>query len=517
MADNPAAAGPIGKVTNMSVQRASAPKPSAAKPLRTGAEYLRSLKDGRRVYLNGELVKDVTEHPALREAARAIAGLYDIAAAPENRELMTFTSPKTGGPVLRCFQIPKSHADLKARRLFSEKWAEATFGLMGRSPDHVSSFFTGYAAKPGVFAAAGKHYAENVVRLYEEARDNHLYISYAIIPPQIDRSKPAHRQSDPTLYAGVVRERDDGIVISGAQQLATGGIYSDWLHLSVIQPLQPGDENYANGLVVPINAPGLKLYPRRPFARPDMNAFDYPLSNRFDESDSYVIFDNVFVPWENVYCYRNIDVCRDQWRLTPAHAYGNLQAQVRYYTKLRFMIGLAKRMNEMTGHDTNPPVQMAMGELAALVSIVESMAIAQEAVATIDEEGVVWPSRTTLYAVMALQSEFNGRMLEIIRELAGSAFITLPSSAADFDNPDMARDIERYMRSASSDARGRVALMRLIWDFLGSEFGGRHQQYEKFYGGGSHVVKQNINRLYDYKRATALVDAALALPPIKGG
>jgi 4-hydroxyphenylacetate 3-monooxygenase len=498
----------------MSVQRATASEPSTAKPLRTGAEYLRSLRDGRRVYLNGELVKDVTEHPALREAARAIAGLYDIAAAPENRELMTFTSPKTGGPVLRCFQIPKSHADLKARRLFSEKWAEATFGLMGRSPDHVASFFTGYAAKPGVFAAAGKQYAENVVRLYEEARDNHLYISYAIIPPQIDRSKPAHKQSDPTLHAGVVKERDDGIIISGAQQLATGGIYSDWLHLSVIQPLQPGDENYANGLVVPINAPGLKLYPRRAFAKADMNSFDYPLSTRFDETDSYVIFDNVFVPWENVYCYRNIDLCREQWRQTPSHAYGNLQAQVRYYTKLRFMIGLAKRMNEMTGHDTNPPVQMTMGELAALVSIVESMAISQEVVATIDEEGVVWPSRTTLYAVMALQSEFNGRMLEIIRELAGSAFITLPSSVEDFDNPDMARDIERYMRSASSDARGRVALMRLIWDFLGTEFGGRHQQYEKFYGGGSYTVKQNINRLYDYKRATALVDAALALPPI---
>ncbi len=228
-----------------------------------------------------------------------------------------------------------------------------------------------------------------------------------------------------------------------------------------------------------------------------------------------MIFDNVFVPWENVYCYRNIDLCREQWRQTPSHAYGNLQAQVRYYTKLRFMIGLAKRMNEMTGHDTNPPVQMAMGELAALVSIVESMAISQEVVATIDAEGVVWPSRTTLYAVMALQSEFNGRMLEMIRELAGSAFITLPSSAADFDNPEMARDIERYMRSASSDAKGRVALMRLIWDFLGSEFGGRHQQYEKFYGGGSYTVKQNINRLYDYKRATALVDAALALPPIR--
>ena len=91
-------------------------------------------------------------------------------------------------------------------------------------------------------------------------------LSYAIVPPQIDRSKPAHKQSDPTLYAGVVKERDDGIVITGAQQLATGGVYSDYIYLSCIHPLQPGDENYANGVVIPVNAPGVKLYPRRAFA-----------------------------------------------------------------------------------------------------------------------------------------------------------------------------------------------------------------------------------------------------------
>jgi 4-hydroxyphenylacetate 3-monooxygenase len=116
---------------------------------------------------------------------------------------------------------------------------------------------------------------------------------------------------------------------------------------------------------------------------------------------------------------------------------------------------------------------------------------------------------------MALQSELNGRMLEIIRELAGAAFITLPSSEADFGNPEIAADIERYMRSATSDARTRIALMRLIWDFLGSEFGSRHQQYEKFYGGASFLVKQNVYRNFDFKRATALVDKALSLPPVE--
>ena len=214
--------------------------------MRTGSDYLCSLNDGRQVFVDGEQVKDVTAHLAFREAARSIARLYDIAAAPEMRERMTFVSPKTGEPVLRAYQIPRSHADLRARRLFSETWAEATFGLMGRTPDHVAGFFCGYAATPSVLAAGGQNFADNVVAFYEHMRDNHLYASYAIVPPQIDRSKPAHKQSDPTLYAGVVKERDDGIVISGAQQLATGGAISDVIHLSCIHPLQPGDENYAN-------------------------------------------------------------------------------------------------------------------------------------------------------------------------------------------------------------------------------------------------------------------------------
>jgi 4-hydroxyphenylacetate 3-monooxygenase len=476
--------------------------------MRTGAEYLRSLNDGRRVFVDGECVKDVTAHPAFREATRSIAMLYDIADAPDLRERMTFTSPKTGRPVHRSWQIPHSAADLRARRLFSETWAEATFGLMGRAPDHVAGFFAGYAAVPKFF---GK-FADNLVAFYEFMRDNHVYCSYAIVPPQIDRSKPAHQQSDPTLYAGVVKERDDGIIIKGAQQLATGAAISDYIHLSCIPPLQPGEENYANCLAVPVAAEGVKLYPRKPYSRAGSTA-DYPLSSRFDESDSYVIFDNVFVPWERVFIYRNVEASRDQWRKTPSHLLGNHQAQTRYVTKLRFMAGLAQRMNEMTGNAANPAVTVMMGELASLVSIYEAMLHAHEAMGTI-EDGVFWPSRTAYYAANAMQSEFNGRMLEMIREMAGAAFITLPSSSADFDNPEIAADIERFMRSGNADAKTRVKLMRLIWDFLGSEFGSRHAQYEKFYGGPSFSAKLNLYRNFDFKRAGALVDKALNLPPL---
>jgi 4-hydroxyphenylacetate 3-monooxygenase len=476
--------------------------------LRSGEDFLADLaRSERSIYVDGEKVSNAATHPAFRAGARSLARLFDFAAAPENRDTMTFLSPDTGAPVWRCWQIPRSHAELRAKRIAAEKWAELSFGLMGRTPDHVANFFAGYAAKPKLFGELG----ENLLRFYREARDTHAYIAYAIVPPQIDRAKPAHKQRDPHLYAGVVKENDAGIFLSGGQQLATAAVYCDYIQVSCIHPLQPGDESYAINVAIPADAPGVRLYPRRPFALGAASAADYPLTSRFDESDCFVVLDNCFVPWERVFVYRNVELCRDQWWKTPSHLYGNHQAQARYAVKLRFLLGLAKRMNEATGNDAVPPVMVDMGELASYASIVENMLYSHEAVSSIDEEGVLWPSRTALYSVMALQSRMNPHMIDIVRELTGAGMITLPSSGKDFDNPQARPDIERYFQSASVGARERIALMRLAWDFIGSEFGNRHQQYEKFYGGASFLVKMNVFRAYDFKRATAMVDQALGL------
>ena len=488
-------------------------KPSKAGAIRTGADYLASIKnDGRHVVFDGDVVRDVTTHPAFGGAARSIGRLFDVAADPANAELMTFPSPKTGAPVWRCYHVPKTADDLASRRLMSVRWAEETFGLMGRTPDHVAGFLAGYAAKPSVFAEAGPQFAQNVVRYHEHARDNSLYLSYAIVPPQIDRSKPAHKQSDPTLHAGVVKERDDGIVLKGCQQLATGAAFSDAVYVSCIHPMMPGDEAYAFAVAVPANAPGLKIYARRPYAATATSAFDYPLSTRFDEIDALLVLDDVFVPWENVFCHRNLQLCRDQWWRTPSHSYGNHQSQARYATKLRFLMGLTKRLCEITGVDAMPPVQIELGGMAAFATIVDSMVRAQETEATIDGEGTVWPSKRALYAVMSLQSEINPRLNNTLRELAGGSIIMLPSSIKDFQNPATAADIERYIASPGFSSKERVAILKLVWDFIGSEFAGRHEQYEKFYGGASFLVKQNMARAYDFAGATKMVERALNLP-----
>ena len=480
--------------------------------LRTGAQYLAALKnDGRRVFIDGEEVNDVTTHPAFSEPARTIARLFDIASDPANRELMTYTSPTSGKPVNRIWQLPYSVVDLELRRAAIERWSEESFGYMGRTPDHVAAFFAGFAAEPETLAQEGNAtFADNAVRIYEFLRDNDVYISYTIVPPQIDRSKPAHQQDPPDLYAGVVDERDDGVVIKGAQMLGTGTVLSDYVHLSTIHPLRPGDENHAISLIIPCNAPGVRIHSRRSYAAAASSLFDYPMAARFDETDSLVVYDSVFVPWEHVFVFKNVKICRDQWFETPAHILGNNQAQVRFVTKLRFLAGLAKRITQMNGVWEMPPVQAQIADISMLAAMYQALVDAQIANASPNRNGVFVPDAQTHYAAMALQSRIYPEILNIIRELAGGGLIQLPSNVRDFESSPAGDDIRRYVQSPDVPAEERVKLLKLAWDAVGSEFAGRHEQYEKFYAGAPFIVKNRFMWNYNFDKGDALVEKALA-------
>jgi 4-hydroxyphenylacetate 3-monooxygenase len=477
--------------------------------MRSGSDYITALKDDRAVFIDGARVADVTTHPAFREAVRSVAQLYDTAADPVNRELMTFASPVTGEPVNRCFMIPRSREDLTARRRALWHWAEQSFGYMGRTPDHVAGFFAGFAGAPSVFARGPREFYENAVRFHAKMRDEDLYLAYTIVPPQIDRSKPAHQQSDPTLYAGVTREVDGGIIVKGAQMLGTAAALADYIHLSCIVPLRPGDENYAISCAVKVNAPGVKIYSRRSYAEAAPSIFDYPLASRFDETDALVVYEDVFVPWEHVFVYRDVAMTRAHFFETAAHALGNNQAQVRFAVKLKFLAGLARRITAMNGSDTLPPVQGALGQIAGIAATVEGLVIAQEALSTIDTDGVARPGMQELYANMVVQGDVYNQLLQLIRDLCGGGLIQLPSSVEDFRNPEIARDLERYVTSPGVDAESRTKLMKLAWDAIGSEFAGRHAQYEMFYAGAPFITKTHMFRHYDFEGATKLVQAAL--------
>ena len=475
--------------------------------MRTGSQYIESLDDGRQVYINGEKVRGVAEHPAFSGVVRTTASLYDTALDPSND--MIFTDPETGVEANKVFMIPRNLDDLKQRRQAILSWAEITKGLLGRSPDHVGNFMAGFASAPEVFARANDSFANNVKRFYQTIIREDLYVTYTIIPPQVDRSKTAQGQEDAFTQVGAYKERDDGIVVRGAQMLDTGGPISDYLFVSCIQPLKPGDEDYALSFVVPIGTPGLKLYCRRPYAVDQPSTFDYPLSTRFDESDALVVFDDVFVPWENVFVYRDVELVRNQFFETPAHVLGNNQAQIRLITKMKFLIGVARKVAATNQIDLIPSVQEKLGDLASLAAIVEGMVLASEASHVVDDNGVARPNPRFLYGAMGLQSELYPRVLHLLREIVGAGVIQVPSSYKELVNPETAADIKRYVKSPDVPSEERIKLFKLAWDLVGSEFAGRHHQYELFYAGAPYVAKGYAYRNYGYDEPVELVESFL--------
>lgn len=476
--------------------------------MRTGAAYVESLRDGRAVFLDGERVKDVTAHPAFAEPIRRIAETYDRAAAAP--ETTTAVDPATGRRVGAMWLIPRSAEDLAVRRRVHRFWAEASYGLMGRTPDHVACVLTAFAAWRRLFDRGGRRFGDHVVRFYERARDEDLYLAYAIVPPQVDRTAPAHRHPEPFLHPGVVRERDDGIVVRGCQAIATSAAMADWLFLSYITPLVPGDEDYALSVVMPMNAPGLRLYPRRPFAAQATGVYDYPLSSRFDELDVTVVLDDVFVPWEHVFIYRRVDLVNAQFHETPSHTLANFQSLVRFAVKCRFLAGLALRLAEVQRAESQPATQAALGgEVAALAAMFEAIVEAAARFPLVSE-GVARPGPAFVYAGMSLQRRLIVDLMRALREQAGGAFQALPSSEAAFTSAETRADTERYYASAAASARERVKLLKLVWDVVGTEFGGRQLQYEMFYSAAQPVVNARMFRAYDWSSATALVDRCLA-------
>src|SRR5438445_719638 len=246
---------------------------------------------------------------------------------------------------------------------------------MGRTPDHVACVLTAFSAWRHLFDAGGARFGDNVVRFHARARDEDLYVTYAIVPPQVDRSRPAHRHPEPFRHPGVVRETSAGIVVRGAHAIATSATMADWLFVSYITPLVPGDEDYAISLVMPMNAEGLRLYPRRPFASLATSVYDYPLSSRFDEVDTTVVFNDVFVPWEQVFIYHNVDLVNAQFHDSPSHTTANFQALVRFGVKLEFMAGLAARLAEIQTADGDAGVQATLGgEIASLCAAFDARA-----------------------------------------------------------------------------------------------------------------------------------------------
>lgn len=456
----------------------------------TGSEYLESLRDGRQIFLHGEPVKDVTTHPAFANNARMTARLYDALHDPETGSRLTVPCDVEGGSFTHpFFRTPRSVDDLLQDKDAIEGWARMTYGWMGRSPDYKASFL-------GTLGANAPYYApfeENAKRWYAKSQTRVDFWNHAIIHPPVDRSLPPEQIED--VFVHVERETDAGLVVSGAKVVATGSATTHFNFISHYG-LPIKDKKFAIVAALPMGTPGMKLLCRTSYSQNSVMAgspFDYPLSSRLDENDTVFILDRVLIPWENVFIYGDVDKVNEYAPKSGFMDRLTFHGCIRLAVKLEFLAGLLTKALKASGTLDFRGVQMRVGEVLAWRSMFWALVEAQARNPVEWVNGAVIPRLEYGMCYRWFMTVGYPRIKEIILQDVASGLIYMPSGADDLTSDVTRPYIDKYLRgSGGMVAYDRVKLMKLLWDAIGTEFGGRHELYERNYSGNHEAVRLDI-------------------------
>ena len=466
-------------------------------PARTGEEFIAGLKAApREVYIGGEKVTDVTSHPAFKGVIASLAHLYDMQHAPAYRDELTYVSPDTGERVGTAFMQPRSKADLEQRGAAMRRWALYSHGMMGRTPDYLSSSLMAFAAAQDYFAQNDPRFGEHVAAYYRKAREEDLCLTHTLINPQANRAKATHEQADPFLAARVKEERDDGIVIRGARMLATLGPIADEIEVfpSTVLKADPKDAPYTFGFVIPCSTPGLKFVCRETY---DLNRpkHDHPLGSRFEEMDAVVIFDDVFVPWERVFLYADPELANGAFGATNAVLHMAHQVIEKNIVKTEFILGLASLIIDTIGIEPFQHIHEKVAEIIIGLESMRGLRLAAIHGAELDQWGMMTPARGPLDAARNLYPKLYPRFVEIIQQISASGLMAAPT-LADIEAP-WGEDFVKYFSAARAEPRERIALFRLAWDTAISSFGSRQALYERFFFGDPVRMAGALFNTYD--------------------
>ncbi len=485
---------------------------------RRGDALLRKLhEESPEIWYRGERVKDVTTHPAFKNGVHSLATLYDL--QWKQPEVMLYESPMSKNKVGRSFMIPKTKEELQTISAMMKVWSDASFGMMGRSPDYLNRAITAYAAGADFLGLVDPKLGENARRYYEYVRENDLCLTHTLITPQANRSVNTARQADPYLAARVKEETDAGIVIRGCRMLATLPTADEVMVFpSTLLKNQDEDAPYAFGLALSTNTPGLKFLCRESLDY-GRSHYDHPLGSRFEEMDAVVIFDDVFVPWENVFLYRDVVRCNEAYARTGAIVNMSHQVVVKNIAKTEFLLGLTSLLAHMISIEGFQHIQEKLAEIWVNMETMKAFLRAAEADAKLDEYGVMRPAWDPLDAARNLYPRLYPRMIEIVQQMGASGLVAMPTED-DVKGP-LAEQIKNYFQSARAEAHDRIPLFRLAWDTAVSAFGSRQVLYERFFFGdpvrmaGALVASHDRTRYMDRVREflAASKDEALSKKP----
>jgi two-component FAD-dependent monooxygenase len=455
-----------------------------------GAEYLESLRDDREVFLYGERVKDVASHPAFHNPARMTARLYDALHDPEKAPLLTApTDTGSGGFTHKFFTVSRSVDELVADQRAIAEWARMSYGWLGRSPDYKASFIGTMGANAEFYAP----YSENARRWYRESQEKVLFWSHAVVHPPVDRNRPAEEIGD--VFVHVEAETAGGLVVSGAKVVATGSALAHYNFIAHYG-LPIKDRKFALVATVPTNASGVKL-----ICRPSYTAtaavmgspFDYPLSSRMDENDTILVLDKVLIPWENVFIYGDLSKAQAFPAESGFMERFTFHGCTRLAVKLEFIAGVLVKALETTGTMDFRGVQSRIGEVLAWRNLFWGLSDAAARNPVVWRNGALLPNPQYGLAYRWFMQLGYPRIKEIVQQDVASGLIYVSSSADDFKNPDIKSYLDQYVRGSNGvDAVERMKVMKLLWDAVGTEFGGRHELYERNYSGNHENTRVEL-------------------------
>ena len=450
----------------------------------TGKEYLDSLNDDREVWIYGERVKNIAEHPAFRNSARMIARMYDAMHDPAKKEILT-TPTEWGGFTHRFFRASATIEEQVASRDAIAEWQRMAWGWMGRSPDYKGCYLGTLGANSQFYQG----FEQNALNWYRKAQEKTWYINHAIMHPPVDRSS---EQAGADVYVRVVKETDAGIYVSGAKVVATGSALTHYTFVAHITQTPIQDPKFSPVFIVPTGAPGVKLLCRvsNEYRAAVLGSpFDYPLSSRLDENDAILVLDNVFVPWEDVFMYNNVDLAN---KFNTGSGYlerASMHGCTRFAVKMDFLVGLLAHALEITGANGFHGVQSKLGEVVAWRNTFWALSDAMAKSAQ-PWNGMIRPDSHFSGAYRVMNQLAMPKIKNIIEEIVASGLIYLNSHAVDFKTPEIRAYLDQYVRgSGGIDAERRVKVMKMLWDAIGTEFGARHELYEINYIGSNDITR----------------------------
>ena len=444
--------------------------------IRTGKEYKESLADGREIWIDGERVRDVTTHPAFRPIVDVRARIYDLAHSGGTAATMTYTDAETGQPCAIGGKPPVAKADWQAKHAAVETVLDDVGGVVTRVGDETVGEMWSLYDGQDVLNEIDPTFSANIRDHVRRAALNDPFHVSANTDPKGDRSRHP-RDQDPDVLLHVVRETDNGIVVRGAK-FETAAAYANQ---AFVKPTigDWGSEalsDYAVGFIADMGAPGIRHICRSGFAGRG-SAADYPLSNRFDEIDTMIVFDDVEIPWENVFFYRHTRAAA--FIRATLHRYSMYSFVHRHLRLADLLLGLAYANAQQTGVKMHQGVREKIAQLACYREGIAAHLAASIEMAQESPGGLLMPNQALLYTGRVHACSQLPDMMHMVRDLCGCQISLVPSAAA-FGADGPGEWLQKYFRVGDIEAEDRRKMLAYGRDLLNSDYAGHRLTFQLF-------------------------------------